>query len=302
MNKKITVALRRKNVSKGRQSLYLDFYPPIMNPQTNQPTRREFLKLYVFIKPRNPIEKKENDDNLRTANLIKIKRQNELSKDNIYSEFEKEQLQLRKIEEECFIEFFKKEADKRQGKNYDIWTIAIEHFTDFLKNDNLKFSEITVPLIEDYKEYLLKAKSKRKSIEKISTNTALSYFNKIKAALKKAYRDGKLKTDVNAGVSRIKEQETKRNFLTIDEAKKLAQTDCTNNLVKKASLFSILTGLRYSDIEKLQWKNIEYFENDGYYIRFQQKKTENHETMPIPESAFILLGERKDHNDKVFED
>ena len=51
------VKLRTKKISKGRKSLYLDFYPPIPHPKTGKPTRREFLGLYVYEKPKNPIDK-----------------------------------------------------------------------------------------------------------------------------------------------------------------------------------------------------------------------------------------------------
>ena len=50
------VTLRQKKISKGRQSLYLDFYPAIPHPETGEPTRREFLGLYIFDKPKNPFD------------------------------------------------------------------------------------------------------------------------------------------------------------------------------------------------------------------------------------------------------
>jgi hypothetical protein len=43
------VNLRKKVLSTGKISLYLDFYPPIINPKTGKETRREFLKLYLFM-------------------------------------------------------------------------------------------------------------------------------------------------------------------------------------------------------------------------------------------------------------
>ena len=45
----MAVKLRQKKISKGRKSLYLDIYPPIPHPKTGEPTRREFLGLYLFI-------------------------------------------------------------------------------------------------------------------------------------------------------------------------------------------------------------------------------------------------------------
>ncbi len=43
----IGVTLREKPIKDNQLSLYLDFYPPILNPETGKPTRREFLQLYV---------------------------------------------------------------------------------------------------------------------------------------------------------------------------------------------------------------------------------------------------------------
>ena len=45
----IKVALREKLISKGKKSLYLDFYPPIMHPKTGKLTRREFINMYLFM-------------------------------------------------------------------------------------------------------------------------------------------------------------------------------------------------------------------------------------------------------------
>jgi integrase len=302
MTKKISITLRKKPISKARQSLYLDFYPPIENSQTRIPTRREFLKLYIFDKPKNPIEKISNEETVRIAELIKIRRQTELNKDHIYNEFEKEQLLFKEIAAESFLNYFKKEAEKRSGNNYQIWIISIGYFTDFLNDSDIEFSKITVPLIEEFRLYLLWAQSKRSPKKKLSNNSALSYFNKIKATLKKAYREGKLRSDINAAIAGISEKESQKNFLTIEEARKLFNTDCQNPIVKTVSLFSILTGLRYSDISKLKWSEIQFIEGDGFYIRFKQKKTNGQETIPIPQQAYDLLGKPTEANKPIFED
>ena len=71
--------------------------------------------------------------------------------------------------------------------------------------------------------------------------------------------------------------------------------------MKRAALFSVLTGFRFGDIEKLVWGELEHIENNGYFIKFKQEKTEGVEMMPISEQAFSLLGERKQPTDKVFD-
>lgn len=300
--KAIKVTLRKKPISMGkRQSLYLDYYPPVLDASTNEFSRREFLNLYLITRPRTPFERIANDENLRTAELIQIRRQNELSKEDIYTEFEKGQLLIKEIGSASFLDYFQKQADKRTGINYEIWMTVKAYFEDFLAGDDITFSSINAALIEDFRDFLLKAKSRRRPCRKLSTNTAHSYFNKIKATLKKAYKDGMLAADINAAVDGIKEQEAQRNFLYIEEARQLFETPCPREIVKTVSLFSILTGLRYSDIEKLEWSEIEYSEFDGPQIRFRQEKTEGQQTLPISEHAYELLGEKRAASNKVFE-
>lgn len=299
--KKGNVRLRKKLLTNGMISLYLDFYPSILNTETNKYTRREFLKLYLFERPKNQIQKISNFETLHTAELIQIRRQNELRKHDVYSEFEKEQLEIQRIGRGSFIDYFKNLAHKKQGKNYQIWSCAIIHFENFLSGRQVSFKDVTVTLMEDYKEYLLKAKNRRDTGNTLARNTALSYHNKLKTTLKRAYKEGKLQTDINAGIDSIKEQESQRNFLTLSEAKKLFATPCSKNIVFKISMFSTLTGIRYSDIAKLTWSEVQYREDDGHYIRFKQKKTEGLQTMPISDEAYEVLGERTNDNDKVFE-
>ncbi|MCZ6593813.1 MAG: hypothetical protein O6943_02740 [Bacteroidetes bacterium] len=43
----VKITLRGKHISKGRKSLYLDFWPAIVNKKNGKPTRREFLGLYI---------------------------------------------------------------------------------------------------------------------------------------------------------------------------------------------------------------------------------------------------------------
>jgi integrase len=294
------VTLRKKKISKGRQSLYLDFYPAIPHPETGEPTRREFLGLYIFEKPKTPTDKQHNTETLQIGESIRQKRENFLNKPEIYSEYEKEQLRKKELGEQCFIEYFRKLANKRKASNHDNWVSALNYIEAFT-NGKLKFADLNERFLEDFKEYLLTTKSKRSYKTTLSQNSAVSYFNKVKAALKQAYKDGLLQTDLNAKVSPIKAAETRREYLTIEELNKLVKTPCNNELLKRAALFSALTGLRFSDIQKMVWGEIEYIEGQGYFLNFSQKKTNGIEYYPISEQAFKLLGERKEPTAKVFE-
>lgn len=299
MNMATKVTLREKKIKKGMKSLYLDFYPAINNPDTGKPTRREFLGIYIYEKPKTPIEKKHNAETLKIAESIRQKRENILNKPEIYTDFEKEQLRIKEQGEKCFVEYFRKLAKKRKGSNSDNWTSALYYLETFT-NGSIKFSELNEKFFNDFKEYLLTTLSHRSDKTTLSTNTAASYFIKIKTALKQAYTDGILQTDLNAKIQPIKSKETRREFLTEEELNKLANTPCENDILRRAALFSALTGLRFSDIQKMVWGEIEYIKGQGYYLNFTQKKTQGVENLPISEQAYTLLGEPKPATERVF--
>jgi len=301
----IKVKLRQKSISKGRQSLYLDFYPAIPHPKTGEPTRREFLGLYIFDKTKTPIDKLHNTETIKIAESIRQKRENFLNKPEIYDQFEKEQLRVKELGEQCFIEYFRKLANKRKASNHDNWVSALNYLETFT-NGKLKFTDLNEKFLEDFKEHLLTTKSKRSNKSTLAQNSAVSYFNKVKAALKQAYKDGVLQEDLNIKVKPIKAAETRREYLTLEELNKLAITPCNSALLKSAALFSALTGLRFSDIHKMTWKEFEYVDGQGYYLNFDQKKTKGVEVLPISEQAYSFTGGKENpkympQDMKVFE-
>jgi integrase len=313
------VTLREKPISKNRHSLYLDFYPPIISPATGKPIRREYLKTkYVYLPIKftkkggklepvfdlnsiiNETYKDHNEQTLAVAESIRQKRQNILDKPEIYTGYEQEQLRLKEQGEQNFVAYFKKLVDKRKASNHDNWAAAYKYLNAFTKG-TLRVNDLNEKFFNDFKEYLLTTQSNKSDKVTLSQNSAVSYFNKVKAAVKQAFKDGMLQIDINAKIEPIKTAETQRNFLTIEELNQLIKTKCQNVLLKRAALFSALTGLRHSDIQKLTWSELEYIEGNGYFIQFKQQKTKGVEMMPISEQAFSLLGERKNATDKVFD-
>lgn len=296
----IKVKLRQKSITANRQSLYLDFYPAITNPDTGQPTRREFLNMYIYDKPKDWIQKQHNKETSQIAEQIRQKRENNLNKPEIYTEYEKEQLRIKELREQNFVAYFKTLANKRKASNHDNWISAYNYLETFT-NGNLKFTDLNENFCNGFKEYLLTVKSNKSAKITLSQNSAVSYFNKVKAALKQAYKDGYLQTDLNAKIEPVKQADTRREVLTIEELNSLVKTECKNPLLKRAALFSALTGLRHSDVIKLVWDEIEYINSEGYILKITTQKTKSVENIPISEQAFNLLGERKEPTKKVFE-
>ncbi len=282
----VKVKLREKKISKGRKSLYLDFYPAIRNPKTGKETRREFLGLYIYEKPKSPFETQSNKQTRIIAEKIRNDRYFEIL-NNTYG------FQSDAKKKKSFLDFFEQLAKQRYSSksNYDSWLSAFKYLRMYF-NNGLTMGELSEHAIEDFKNWLLHTD--------LSQNTKHTYFNKIRAAVREAHKKGFIPENYVNKVSTIKADETKREFLTLDELKLLAQTDCEIPILKKAFLFSALTGLRFSDIQALTWKDLQGNESSGFFIRFRQKKTKGEETLPIPKPAFKLLEQRDDPEQKIF--
>ena len=295
------VTLRRKPISKGRVSLYLDFYPAIVSPDTGEQTRRLFLGLYLYEKPKDIHERTHNKKFSEIAQQIKLSRENQLNKPEVYTEFEKAQLKNKELGEKDFTDYFCKIVEGKKGKSQHNWQNAYNHWLKFA-GGSVRFADLTPEMCEGFRSYLLSARSLKSERATLGINSASLYFVKFRTVIKMAFtKDGFIQSNLNDRVSTIKMTETHRKYLTLEELNKLAKTECGNPLLKRAALFSALTGLRASDILKLKWGEIEYTEERGYNIKFIQQKTRGAEVLPISEQAVNLLGTPKDAGTRVFD-
>ena len=281
------VHLREKNISKGRKSLYLDFYPAIPHPDTGKLTRREFLGLYVYARPRTGIEKEHNKQTRLLGERIRATRQLEIQS-GVLGEVS---LVKRNTD---FLDYFRMLTDKKYSSegNYGNWKSVLRQL-EACWPEGLKFKDMTQAKAIEFREFLVDS-------PKFSQNTKASYYAKFRAALKQAYQENYLKEEINKKVKAIKQEETMREFVTMEELKLLRDTECQKPALKQAFIFSALSGLRYSDIYALTWQQVRGNEENGYFLHFTQQKTKGAEVHPIPNPARQLMGEAGDPEAKVF--
>ena len=110
-----------------------------------------------------------------------------------------------------------------------------ELFKKFAKTDIVAFSQINMKLIEDFKNYLLKAPRDGNKKGEISQNTAANYFGTFKTVLKKAFVDGYLTIDLSAKTKGIRELDTRREIMTLEEINLLVNTPCAKPIVKQGA-------------------------------------------------------------------
>ncbi|MBL7967585.1 MAG: site-specific integrase [Prolixibacteraceae bacterium] len=327
-NTKVTVRLRK---AEGRKEwyVYIESYP-VLVPGTKSPQRiREYLNRSVTtiewdkkrtarteadgtktFKPKRDdngiiICRGEKDQEIMIyADGVRKLRQREYDNVDLYSDAESEQAEQKERLQQNFIEYFDKLTAKRHANNSKSILINWQRAVEFLKQfagDMLLFSQINNRMAEEFKLFLLSAPLGGNKTGTLSQNTASTYFSIFKAALKQAFIDGYLTVDLSAKIKGIQDQESRREYLSVDELNTLAATPCERDVLKRAALFSALTGLRHCDIQKLQWKEINIDGNQAR-LHFTQQKTKGVEYTPISEQALQLCGEPEKPEKFVFED
>lgn len=292
------IRIRQKELANGNISLYLDIY-------IGGKRKYEFLKLYL-IPEKTREDKEKNRQTMQLANSIKSKRIVEYQN----GEFGfKSNYKL----DTLFFDYYRAMCEKRHGNpesrgNWGNWYSCLHHLMKYEKNKRITFEDITPEWVQGFRDYLDKdavawSHDYRKRIKDkpLARNSKLSYFNKLRACLNQAFEDRIIPVNPCRGVERFRPEEGIRMYLTIDEVRLLAQTDCEYPRIKDAFLFSCMTGLRRSDILRLTWGDI-HKQGDFTRIIFRQKKTEGQEYLDITPQAAKLMGDPKGINDPIFED
>lgn len=291
------INLRKKKLSTGKYSLYIDYYKgKIIDESGKSVNNREFeyLKEYLYISPQTPSEKKENVETLLRAEQILSIRRAEYAQG-------KYGIKDRSKDKLLFLTYYDKLKEERYESkgNYDNWDAAQNHIEDYCKKKKITFEHIDEDFVLGFKKFLNKT-SRTKSNTPLSQNTKYTYFNKFKAALKQAFEDGYTRRNFATAVKGFAEGETSREYLTQEELQAMVKAKCKHPILKSAFLFSCLTGLRWSDINKLTWSEVREEEGETRLV-FQQKKTAGQEYQFISPQARNLLGKRRQESDRVFQ-
>ena len=291
------IRLREKIIANGGVSLYLDIY--IDGKRTY-----EFLKLYL-VSGSTKADKAKNQQTLQLAEAIKAKRIVE------YQNGEFGFNSAYKLDTN-FLEYYRAMCEKRLGEsspgNWGNWHSCLKHLENFC-HEKTTFKDVTSEFVEKFKRYLERdalCRDKRKAptltdekTQSLSQNSKASYFNKLRACINQAFEDRIIPHNPLRGVEGIKAGETERTYLTIEEVKQLAITPCKYPVLRDAFLFSCLTGIRKSDIEKMKWSEIQ---RQGEFTRviFKQKKTGAQEYLDISPQAIKYMGAEGKSDDRVF--
>ncbi len=138
---------------------------------------------------------------------------------------------IRQKQKQDFLAYFEKKAKSK----YDKWMSVYLHFKNFTRGQ-CTFGDVTVSLCEDFRDYLLIAYSLRHPEKKIplSANSAAGYWSTFRCLLKMAYKEKLLLENVNDFLDGLKWQEVKKEYITLEEMKILANSHCDIPVLKRA--------------------------------------------------------------------
>lgn len=295
------IHLKKKKLASGKFSLYIEYYKGFHideNGKTKHHREFEYLKRYIFPNPKTSAEKKSNKENLLFGEQVLSLRK----ADFIQGKYKIKNKSKGKL---LFLDYYIKLKEERYASkvNYDNWDAAQKHLERY-SISHIALEDIDENFVKGFKKHL-DSHAKTKSNIGLAQNSKYTYFNKVKACLKQAYEDGYITDKAVTKVKGFEQGESTREYLSQDELNAISVTECRYPVLKRAFIFSCLTGLRWSDINKLVWSEVreEGKDENGeevYRIIFTQKKTDGLEYLYISKQARELLGEREANTFRVF--
>ena len=282
-----TVTLRTRSLKNGMLSYYLDYYPGYRDQETMKTIRHEGLNIYIYANPKNERERNFNATMSEKAEAIRCRRFESIVNDR-YDFFDRHKLKA------DFLEYYRRQLRKHDQK----WEFVYHHFYNFV-HGKCTFEEIDIDLCNKFREYLLNAKQLRRD-GRISKNSASGYWSTFRGLLKILYRNRLITTNINDFLDKIATEDTPKDYLSVEELYKLAETPCKKPILKTAALFSCLTSLRISDILSLQWHEIVDFAAGGKCVHTITQKTKTEDIIPISDEALQLIGYSPEKTGLVF--
>ncbi|WP_299992865.1 site-specific integrase [uncultured Bacteroides sp.] len=179
---------------------------------------------------------------------------------------------LLKLFEQHNAEFAKKVRHSRAQGTFQRYITVCKHLREFIphtyKREDIPLKELNLTFINDF-EYFLRTE------KRCRTNTVWGYMIVLKHIVAIARNDGRLPFNPFAGYINSPES-VDRGYLTKSEIQTLMDAPMKNayhKLVRDMFVFSVFTGLAYSDVKNLTTDNLQTFFDGNLWIITRRKKT-----------------------------
>lgn len=299
------VRIRFKQLSNGNQSIYLEYYTGDVIRKENYvggKRKYEFLKLYL-IPERTREDKAKNEATLALAKAIQSRRIVEVQNDaHGFQNTNKSRVNLLD-----YLENIGKQSAEQGSRNYARTVLNTVRALRLFRGDYIAFRDVDKEFLSEFTDYLRQMpKASKYGVLKtggrLSNNSVVSYYGTLRTAINRAYKEGIITVNPTKEfdfASKVRQEPSRREYLTLDELKTLINTECRHEIVKRAFLFSCLCGLRVSDIRKLRWCDLQR-SSGRVRIEITVQKTKEPLYLPISDEALKWLPERGEANGSDF--
>ena len=286
------VTVRFRQLTRGRQSIYLDIYH-------NGCRRYEFLHLYLWPAQRGDYAvRRHNEEMMKQAMAIKARRTQECLLQIKQALTQHKSGLLFTDWMACVVQT--KARNGQSLKRAETYTTALCHLTAFFAGRRVKLQEVDKTMLLDFIHYLRTTANRRGGT--LNPSTVGVYFAAVVSALQQACCDGFLDENPARRLSAeerkiLMSPEAHHTHLTIDEIKALQNVGLRRGKDTLAAfLFACFTGLRFSDVATLRHTDIKT-EGERRYIDKTMVKTRRHIVIPLSASAERWLPDGKAASD-----
>lgn len=196
-----------------------------------------------------------------------------------------------------WLQFYRTKQLKKGKKDGKIIGYTVKLITNY---GDCPVVDIDTDYCLGFIDYLLNEYRTRQG-KPLARVTARNYFRCLDTALNAAVRNSAIAINPCKNIhhsDKIKVPETPRQFLSIEEIRKLIAFPCRREDVKEAYLFSCFCGLRISDILSLKWQEVE--ENDSVmYINKFLHKTGVALCLPLSKEALRWFPDKRGEEDEI---
>ena len=276
------VHLRTKKIAHGRESIYLDIVKDGVR-------RKEYLGLYL-VPEQTRADKVINRATLKTAEEIKAKRLIELLEGKLtFAGKKAAKVNLIEWLEEQRLYYY-----DNDNMNYSKTIHNLIRHLELFNAKQVTLKEVTPAFLRKFLEYL-RGDGANKYGGRLCQETIYTYFTILSILMNKAVRLDLIASNPFHKLSQAEKPQRrtkKKEYLTLDEVKRMSVAECDDWRVKYAFLFCCFTGLRYVDVSRLKWKHIVEVGKGEYQIELVQQKTKEPVYIPLSANALKWLPER----------
>ncbi len=224
---------------------------------------------------------------LETEDFIKLEKSkgNFVSAEMIKSFFKNE-------DHQCYFTYFDEVFCKTRFRNLaqstiDKYLLLRKSLKEF--KPKLRLNEVDFKFLHSFRNFLINEKE-------IGKGGVWNREKNFRATLKFAF-DLKLMEEYPYRNFKLDKPKCKNTALSLEELNKIVEVDLKGNKrleeIRDKFLFACYTGLRFGDMSKLKWENIE-----NGMIKIVQEKTKSPVSIPLNDEAKMILDKNSKHKEE----